>query len=115
VYRKQGKFGWDGAEALYLRALQINRSVFGEEHPEVAENLNGLAQVYKGQMSCLKAEPLFIDAIAISERTLGNTHPHVINRYRNLADLYERWGKVEESVKVWAKVKQLKEKAAVIS
>jgi hypothetical protein len=30
-----------GAERIYLRALEINRRCFGDEHPEVAENLNG--------------------------------------------------------------------------
>jgi len=37
----QGKFDYDGAEKLYERALRINTAKFGEEHPEVAENING--------------------------------------------------------------------------
>lgn len=36
-----GRYDYEGPEKLYLRALEINRRLFGEEHPEVAENLNG--------------------------------------------------------------------------
>jgi hypothetical protein len=45
VYRKQGKYGYDESEQLYHKALDINLEKFGEEHPEVAECMNGLAQV----------------------------------------------------------------------
>lgn len=41
IIQIQGKYSYDGAEKVYLRALEINRRVFGEDHPEVAENLNG--------------------------------------------------------------------------
>jgi len=90
--------------------LRSIKAFFGEEHPEIAENLNGLGQVYKGQINYTKAEPVFKESIAMSERTLGETHPHVINRWRNLADLYEKAGRVDESIQVWAKVKDLKAK-----
>jgi len=111
VYRKQSKYGYDGAEKLYERALKINRNIFGTgDHPEIAENLNGLAQVYKCQQSYRKSEPLFIEAIAMSERTLGEYHPHVINRYKNYADMLERSGRVLEAQKVWEKVEVLKKK-----
>lgn len=94
MYRKQGRVGYDGAEKLYLEALEINRYNFGSEHPEIAENLNGLAQVYKAQMNYLKAEPVFKEAIEMTINLLGEGSPHVVNRYRNLADLYERMGRV---------------------
>jgi hypothetical protein len=41
VYRRQGKYQYDGAERLYERALAINRATFKDDHPEIAENLNG--------------------------------------------------------------------------
>jgi len=111
VHRKQGKYGYDGAEQIYDRALRINRACFGNgDHPEIAENLNGLAQVYKNQQNYNKSEPLFKEAIEMSIKTLGEVHPHVLNRYRNLADLYERWGKVADAQVVWAKHEEIKKK-----
>ncbi len=41
MYRRQGKYQYDGAERLYERALAINRATFKDDHPEIAENLNG--------------------------------------------------------------------------
>lgn len=110
VYRKQGKFGRGGAEAVYERALKINQHCYGEwnDHPEIAENLNGLAQVYKAQFNYIKAEATFKTAIAMSERTLGINHPHVINRYRNLALMYEAQGSVAKSIEIHKKVEELK-------
>jgi len=110
VHRKEGKLTYDGAEKLYLEALEINREVFCEEHPEVAENLNGLAQVYKGQLNYTKAEPVLKQSIEMTIKTIGETHPHTINRYRNLADLYERAGRVEDSKKIWRIVEDLKKR-----
>jgi len=95
---------------LYERALKINRNIFKDDHPEIAENLNGLAQVYKAQQSYRKAEPLYLQAIAMSERTLGECHPHVINRYKNYADMLERAGNVQEAQTIWQKVEALKKR-----
>lgn len=110
VYRKQGKFGRGGAEQVYERALKINQQCYGEfnDHPEIAENLNGLAQVYKAQFNYVKAESTFKTAIAMSERTLGPNHPHVLNRYRNLALMYEASGGVAKSIEIYKKIEELK-------
>jgi tetratricopeptide (TPR) repeat protein len=110
VYRKQGLFGRGFAETTYERALKINQHAYGEwnDHPELAENMNGLAQVYKAQLNYTKAEPMFLKAIAMSERTLGLNHPHVINRYRNLALMYEAQGSVPKAQEIFQKIEQLK-------
>ena len=44
----QGKY--DDAESLHKQALIIRRKVFGEEHPDAAESLNNLAEVYRAQV-----------------------------------------------------------------
>ena len=44
----QGKY--DDAESLQKQALIIRRKVFGEEHPDVAQSLNNLAEVYRAQV-----------------------------------------------------------------
>ena len=110
VYRKQGLFGRGYAETTYEKALKINQRCYGEfnDHPEIAENMNGLAQVYKAQLNYTKAEPMFKAAIAMSERTLGFNHPHVINRYRNLALMYEAQGSIQKAQNTYAKIEELK-------
>lgn len=110
VYRKQGLFGRGYAETTYDKALKINQQCYGEwnDHPEIAENMNGLAQVYKAQLNYTKAEPMFKAAIAMSERTLGVNHPHVINRCRNLALMYEAQGSIAKAQEVFQKIETLK-------
>ena len=44
----QGKL--DDAVPLYLEALAIDEKVYGEDHPEVATDLNNLALLYKTQV-----------------------------------------------------------------
>eukprot|EP01098_Paradermamoeba_levis_P006436 TRINITY_DN2668_c0_g1_i3.p1 TRINITY_DN2668_c0_g1~~TRINITY_DN2668_c0_g1_i3.p1 ORF type:complete len:117 (-),score=24.95 TRINITY_DN2668_c0_g1_i3:374-724(-) len=105
--RKNGKYTYDGPEPLYIRALEINKKVFGEEHPEIAENLNGLAQVFKHQFNYSKAEPMYLKSIEMTEKLIGASHPHHIHRCKNLADLYERWGRVRDAEKIHEKIKQL--------
>jgi hypothetical protein len=88
------------ADRYFIRALEMNRELFGNEHPEVAENLFGyevrfsvpspffffyftihfnlvshlmpsLAGVQIGQLNYPKAEATLKEAIGITERTLG--------------------------------------------
>lgn len=112
VYRRQGKYQYDGAERLYERALAINRATFKDDHPEIAENLNGLAQVYKNQFKYDKAEDMFLHALDMSERLLGKAHPHVLNRYSNLLDCYEKWGRVDKAAGVERKLVALRQYVA---
>ena len=45
VYWKQGKYA--DAEGLYKRALAIREKALGASHPDVAQTLNNLANVYE--------------------------------------------------------------------
>jgi tetratricopeptide (TPR) repeat protein len=116
VYRKQGLFGRGHAETTYEKALKINQQAYGEftDHPEIAENMNGLAQVYTAQLNYTKAEPMFRSAIAMSERTLGVNHIHVINRYRNLAKMYQAQGLVDKAKSTFEKVETLSKMAPIV-
>ena len=67
------------AEPLYRRALAIDEASFGPDHPDVATDLNNLAQLLQATNRLAEAEPLmrrhwriFIDF----ERKTGHPHPH---------------------------------------
>ena len=45
----QGKY--DEAEPLYRESLAIDKKIYGDEHPEVATDLNNLAGLLKAQVS----------------------------------------------------------------
>ena len=59
------------AEPLMRRALAIDETSFGPEHPNVATALNNLATLYQDQGRHCEAEPLHLRALAIREKVLG--------------------------------------------
>jgi tetratricopeptide (TPR) repeat protein len=53
--------------------LAIREKVLGPEHPDVAQSLNNLGELYRIQGRYAEAEPLLKRALAIRERVLGST------------------------------------------
>ena len=75
------------AEPLMRRALEINESAFGNQHPTVAICLNNLAALLLNTNRLGDAEPLMRRALEINESAFGNQHPTVAICLRNLAVL----------------------------
>ena len=65
VYIRQGKYS--EAEPLCQRALAIDEKALGPNHPNVATNLNNLAELYRAQGKYSEAESLYQRALAIDE------------------------------------------------
>ena len=66
------------------RALSIAEGSLGKDHPDVARDLNNLAQLYKATNRLSEAEPLMERALSIFETSLGPDHPRTITVRRNL-------------------------------
>jgi len=81
------------AELLCERALAIREKLLGPEHPDIATNLNNLAEVYREQGKYELAEPLYLRAFVICEQHLGPEHPLAATSLNNLALLYQAQGK----------------------
>jgi len=75
------------AEPLMRRALAIDEASLGPDHPDVALDLNNLAQLLKDTNRLTEAEPLMRRALAIDETNLGPDHPDVALDLNNLAQL----------------------------
>ena len=82
----QGKYC--EAENLYVQSLSIREKKLGKDHPDIAESLQNLAELYQMQGKYDKAESLYIQSLEIRERVLGREHPDVANCLNNLAVLY---------------------------
>ncbi|MFM7576182.1 MAG: tetratricopeptide repeat protein, partial [Microcystaceae cyanobacterium] len=69
----------------------IREKQLGENHPDVAQSLNNLAELYRTQGTYGEAEPLYQRAIAILLATLGENHPNtqagMMNYFLMLAQL----------------------------
>ena len=73
------------AEPLMRRALAIDETSLGPDHPDVATDLNNLAELLQATNRLGEAEPLYRRALAIDERSYGLDHPDVAIRLNNLA------------------------------
>ncbi|HBL26925.1 MAG TPA: tetratricopeptide repeat-containing protein, partial [Acidobacteria bacterium] len=74
---------------LMRRALDIDEASVGNDHPDVARDLNNLAQLLQDTNRLAEAEPLMRRAVEILERSLEQEHPRTRNAQRNLAILLE--------------------------
>jgi tetratricopeptide (TPR) repeat protein len=88
---------WQEAEPLIRRALVIDEKSFGPEHPNVAGDLNNLAQLLQTTNRLSEAEPLMRRALVIDEKTFGPEHPSVARDLNNLATLLQATNRLSEA------------------
>ena len=71
------------------RALQIDEDSFGPNHPNVARDLNNLAQLLQATNRLADAEPMMQRAVEICKPSLGLDHPNTQAIRENLAVLLQ--------------------------
>jgi tetratricopeptide (TPR) repeat protein len=85
------------AESLYRRALELNEKELGAEHPNVAVDLNNLAEALRLSGKSEEAEALFRRALRIDERVLGTQNPTVATVLNNLAKVLRETNRPAEA------------------
>ena len=88
---------YDKAEYWSRRALKIDESSFGPDHPNVAIRLNNLATLLQDTNRLDKAEPLMRKALEIDESSFGPDHPNVAIRLNNLAVLLQDTNRLDKA------------------
>jgi tetratricopeptide (TPR) repeat protein len=81
--RSQGELA--ESESLYERALRIQETALGKDHPSVGYSLMGLAETNQARGNHEKAESMLRRALELLEKGLGAGHPDVINCRAKLA------------------------------
>jgi tetratricopeptide (TPR) repeat protein len=76
-------------ERLYKRTIAIREKSLGENHPDLADVLGNLADLYRTEERLSEAEPLFKRALAIQEKILGANNPELAPVLGNLGLVYE--------------------------
>jgi tetratricopeptide (TPR) repeat protein len=66
-------------------------------HPDVANRLVDLADLYRAQRRYQEAENLYNRALTIQQRALGPRHPDVMRTITALADVYRAEGRAKEA------------------
>jgi tetratricopeptide (TPR) repeat protein len=99
------------AEPLYQRALRINETALGAEHPNTAAALNNLASLYEAQGRYGEAVPLLVRALRINEQALGAEHPTTAAALNNLASVYDSQGRYDEAEPLYQRALRINETA----
>jgi hypothetical protein len=89
------------AEPLMRRSLAIDEKSYGPEHPNVAIDLNNLAQLLKDTNRLEEAEPLMRRHLIIFlrfTRSTGHLHPHLKTAFGNYRIILEAMSLDEEEI-----------------
>jgi len=68
---------YDAAKSLYQRLLEMHRSLYGDRHPLVADDLEALGSIQQDLGYYAESEKLERQALEIDESYYGGSHPRV--------------------------------------
>src|SRR5262249_42567776 len=76
-----GKGRYAQAQTLDEKALEINRRLLGDDHPNTAASYYNVAVNLHAQGQYAQAQPLHEKALEIQRRRLGDDHPETARSY----------------------------------
>ena len=98
-------------ENLYRRALAIQESALGPDHPALANTLNNLGALLDQRSEHSESEPLQRRALAILEKSLGPLHPDTAATLTTLAVSLDRQGKLVEAEQTYLRAVETSRRA----
>lgn len=96
---KQNRF--EKGESYYQRMIAIDIDALGPNHPSVANDLNGLAQLYIAQQRYKDAQPLLIRALSIYDQTYGANNLLTVNTRASLASVELQLGNADKAAELY--------------
>ena len=90
------------SEPWIRRALAIDETVLGPDHPDVADRLSNLGQLLQETHRLGEAEPSVCRALAIQEAAWGPEHPNVASVLKDLGALLRRTNRLRQAVPLFA-------------
>ncbi|KAL7900031.1 hypothetical protein HDV63DRAFT_370169 [Trichoderma sp. SZMC 28014] len=94
------KGDWKKSSDLTTQAIQIQKTVMGEEHPDTLTTMLHLAATYGEQGRSEEAEDLVVHVREISTAVLGEEYPTTLECMAHLATIYKRQGRLKEAEKL---------------
>lgn len=89
------------SESQYQRMIATDIDSLGPNHPSVANDLNGLAQLYIAQGKYSDAKPLLSRALSIYQPAYGNDNALTINTLAALASVEFHLRNFDQSVRLY--------------
>jgi tetratricopeptide (TPR) repeat protein len=88
VHRK--KANYNEARELYLQSLKQSESLYGQNHPTIADIMNNLAMLLKKEGKYNEALDYLKQALKISKHYYGEQHPSIGLYLTNVGDIYRK-------------------------
>jgi tetratricopeptide (TPR) repeat protein len=85
AYLKKAAGDVEGAEAHFLRALQILHTELGPDHEETAAVSNNIGALYQGSGFFEQAREMHMMALEARRKLFGENHPDTAQSHNNLA------------------------------
>jgi tetratricopeptide (TPR) repeat protein len=85
AYLKKAAGDIEGAEAHFLRALQILHTELGPDHEETAAVSNNIGALYQGSGFFEQAREMHMMALEARRKLFGENHPDTAQSHNNLA------------------------------
>ncbi len=81
--------------------IAIDIDALGPSHPSVANDLNGLAQLYIAQKRFKEAQPLLIRALSIYDQMYGTNNLLTVNTRASLASVELQLGTSDKAAELF--------------
>ncbi len=66
------------AEQLFRQELEMDRLVYGSDHPQVLNDMNNLAATLQNEQRYSEAEEVCLELLQAERRVLGPEHPDTL-------------------------------------
>ena len=107
IYKKRG----DYKKALehHIKALEMYKSAYGENHYDIAAAYHNMGSVYHHQAEYKNAIDCYFKCLEIYEAIYEKGHPRVATVYGNIANVYESQGEREKAFEYHYKALEIRE------
>ena len=107
----EAELGNDGEAAkTWARVLELQQSVFGSSHPEVARTRGALSLIALRDRDFARAEALATEALKTLTTSLGSGHPSTLLAMQRLAGVHSERGRPTKALELDRKVQAATEK-----
>jgi tetratricopeptide (TPR) repeat protein len=107
----QAKGDLDGALQYMQRALKIDETVYGPDHPEVAKNANNIGQILQDKGDLDGALQYAQRALKIDETVYGPNHPLVAIYANNIGQILKAKGDLDGALQYVQRALKIDEEA----
>jgi len=89
---------FENSRTHYERAIAIRESIYGPDHPSLANSVGGLAVSYEQLGLLEEAEAAHLRALELRLASLGEIHPNVGISYHSIAEFLRRQDREREAL-----------------